>query len=80
MTTQIHGHEVIGMMLDSGQVFTRDSLLMAITGRFGADARYCTCSVANMEAGELIDFLAQRGKFADVAGGFVINPDKVCQH
>lgn len=80
MTNQIHGHEVIGMMVDSGRVFTRETLLTAITSRFGVDARYCTCSLANMDGGELIDFLAQRGKFVDVAGGFVINQDKVCRH
>ena len=80
MTNQIHGHKVIEMMVNSGQVFTRNSLKTAIIGQFGAEARYYTCTAANLDAGELIEFLAQHGKFADVAGGFSINQNRVCQH
>lgn len=80
MPQQIHGHEVIEMMIAANQAYSRASLEAAIIGKFGAAARFHTCSAENMDAGALIDFLAQRGKFAVGPGGFSINPAKVCQH
>jgi len=80
MPQQIHGHEVIEMMVAANQVYTRPSLEAAIIGKFGADARFHTCSAENMDAAGLIEFLAQRGKFTAGASGFSINPEEVCQH
>lgn len=80
MTNQIHGHDVIAMMTSSNEVYSKESLKAAIIGKFGADARFHTCSAENMDADAMIEFLAQRGKFMESAGGIVINPDKVCQH
>ena len=80
LSSQTHGHEVIAMMLESGQVFTRNSLTSAIEARFGADARFYTCSAEGLTPGELIDFLDGRGKFAPRAGGFTIDAAKVCRH
>ena len=68
------------MMSSPNQVYTKDSLQAAIIGKFGAAARFHTCSAENMDASELIEFLAQHGKFADGAGGFSINSAKVCNH
>lgn len=80
MTNQIHGHEVIAMMTSSNQLYTRDSLKAAIIAKFGAVARFHTCSAENMDADEMIDFLAARGKFLENAGGLAIDPAKVCNH
>jgi len=80
MSEQIHGHDVIAMMTSSNQLYTRDSLRAAIIGKFGADARFHTCSAENMDTDGIIDFLAARGKFMENAGGLAINPDKVCDH
>ena len=80
MTNQIHGHEVIAMMTSSHQLYTRDSLKAAIIAKFGAAARFHTCSAENMDADAMIDFLAARGKFLENAGGLAINPAKVCNH
>ena len=80
MTNQIHGHDVMEMMTASNQSYSKDSLREAIIGKFGADARFHTCSAENMTADELIEFLAQRGKFAENAGGFSLKPDSMCQH
>ncbi|MEI6107042.1 MAG: YecH family metal-binding protein [Opitutae bacterium] len=80
MPQQIHGHEVIEMMVAANQVYSRASLETAIISKFGPTARFHTCSAENMDAGALIEFLAQRGKFAEGPGGFSINPAKICQH
>jgi probable metal-binding protein len=68
------------MMLDLDQEFTRDSLRTAIEKRFGHEARFFTCSAENMTADELIDFLAERGKFLGNSQGFTTHEDRICKH
>jgi probable metal-binding protein len=77
---QVHGHEVMHMMLDSGVAYTRDSLRQAIIKRFGSETRFFTCSAEGLTADTLIDFLASRGKFIETTDGFTTDPAKVCQH
>jgi probable metal-binding protein len=77
---QVHGHEVMHMMLDSGVAYTRNSLRQAIIKRFGSDTRFFTCSAEGLTADALIDFLASRGKFTETTDGFTTDPAKVCQH
>ena len=59
---QIHGHEVMQMMLQSGKAYTRASLLADIVATFGPGARFFTCSAENMSLPALLDFLAERDK------------------
>ena len=80
MLTQVHGHDVIDMMRSSTQPFTRESLVAAILERFGPEARFFTCSAAGMTAAELVNFFAARQKFQPAGGGFLVNPNRVCQH
>lgn len=76
----IHAHEVMRMMLESEEGFSRDSLARAITERFGADARFCSCSAEGMDVDTVIDFLESRGKFVDAGGGFNTLQTKICAH
>jgi len=78
--TQIHGHEVMQMMLDSGSAYSRETLRQAIIDRFGAEARFFTCSAEDMTAEALIEFLAERGKFVPGAVGFNTASTKMCHH
>ena len=80
MSQSIHGHEVMEMMLEEGGHFTRASLKEAIEARFGADARFHTCSASGMDVEALIDFLAKRGKFIESEQGFQTRADKICNH
>lgn len=80
MSESIHGHEVIGMMVESGLTYTVESLRNAIAGRFGADARFHTCSADNLTPEGLIEFLNARGKLTPVAGGFVFGQGQACGH
>ena len=43
----IHGHEVLNMMIESGEQYSNASLEAAITARFGEQARFHTCSAAD---------------------------------
>ncbi|WP_337014560.1 YecH family metal-binding protein [Leclercia sp. AS011] len=76
----VHGHDVLTMMIDSGEQYTEESLVAAITARFGEDARFHTCSAAEMSAAELVAFLAARGKFIPLDSGFSTHESKICRH
>jgi probable metal-binding protein len=77
---QIHGHEVMQMMLQSGKPYTRTSLLKDIVAKFGPDARFHTCSAENLTAEGLIDFLQSKGKFVPCQEGFQTSSDLMCDH
>lgn len=76
-----HGHEVLHMM-EGNSYSTKLELINAITVRFGADEKFCTCSAENLTAAELVDFLESRGKFmpAAEADSFTVDTTKVCNH
>lgn len=76
----IHGHDVIHMIQESATPWSREGLLQAIQVRFGAQARFHTCSVDNMDAETLLNFLESKGKFLPNQGGIVMDPTKVCNH
>lgn len=78
--TSIHGHDVLNMMIDSGESYTTASLEAAIMARFGEQARFHTCSAGNMTAGELVAFLQQKGKFIPQQEGFNTHESKICRH
>lgn len=80
MTESVHGHDVMHMMLEMGDQFTRESLKAAIDARFGIEARFHTCSAEGMTALELIDFLHQKGKFVPSDAGFNTREENICQH
>ncbi|MEG1209861.1 MAG: YecH family protein [Leclercia sp.] len=76
----IHGHDVLTMMIDSAEQYTEQSLIAAITARFGDEARFHTCSASDMTAAELVAFLAARGKFIPQDAGFSTHESKICRH
>ena len=80
MSERVHGHEVMGMMVESGTVYTRESLRAAIVERFGPDTRFYTCSADGMTPDELITFLEARGKFVPAPDGFTTDESKLCSH
>ncbi|ACR69774.1 DUF2492 domain-containing protein [Edwardsiella ictaluri] len=80
MSASIHGHDVMHMMLSSDTTYTRDTLIAAIDRRFGANARFHTCSAEDLNAAGLVDLLAKRGKFVPAEGGFITRADKICRH
>ncbi|KAF7598119.1 MAG: hypothetical protein CGU28_14375 [Candidatus Dactylopiibacterium carminicum] len=80
MSESIHGHAVMQMMLEGDHLYTHESLCTAIVARFGADARFHTCSAEGMDAAALVDFLAERGKFVPGEGGFNTTPEHMCAH
>ncbi|MER3382394.1 YecH family metal-binding protein [Pectobacterium aroidearum] len=78
--SSIHGHEVLQMMIASGESFTTEQLISTIEARFGNEARFHTCSAENMTASMLVQFLSERGKFIPQDTGFITSASKICQH
>ena len=76
----IHAHEVMHMMLEKNEVFSRESLTQAIIERFGANTRFCSCSATGMDVNAVIGFLESRGKFVARDDGFSTAGDKICNH
>lgn len=78
--SSIHGHEVLQMMIASGESYTVDSLEAAIKARFGELARFHTCSAQDLNAAQLVAFLQQKGKFIAADDGFNTSESKICRH
>ena len=74
MYRQIHEHEVLKMMLQSDQVYTRDELISDIICNFGENARFYTCSTSNLDAVELVEKLDRDGNFLIISEGFLRDP------
>jgi probable metal-binding protein len=77
---QIHGHEIVQMILQSGKAYTRASLLTDINAQFGPTSRFFTCSAENITPEGNIDFLQARGKFLPCSEGFQTPCDLTCKH
>ena len=77
---EIHAHEVMRLMLELDTDFDRESLAQAIVERFGAEAKFHSCSRAGMGVDMVIDFLESRGKFVSRVDGFNTAQDKICSH
>jgi len=78
--TEVHAHEIMHMMLETEGGFSRETLAQAILKRFGADARFHSCSARGMDIDAVIDFLESRGKFVARDIGFNTAQDKICNH
>ena len=76
----IHGHEVLQMMIASGETYTVAPLEAASVARFGKEARFHTCSAENLSAAELVAFLQKKGKFIAAEEGFNTHESKICRH
>ena len=76
----VHGHDVLTMMIDSGEQYTEQSLVAAIIARFGEETHFHTCSAADLTAVQLVAFLAAKGKFIPQEAGFSTHESKICQH
>ena len=77
---EIHGHEVLEMMIESGQNYSNESLKTIIDTTFGTAARFFICSGGDMTADELIEVLWAKGKFSGSTKSFVFDPATRCNH
>lgn len=74
----VHGHEVLRMM-EGNSYASAEELIAAIGAKFGVDARFYTCSAADMDAASLVAFFEAKGKFKPTDSGFTMDRGKVCK-
>lgn len=76
-----HVHDVLDMLAGMKSALTLVELHQAILDKFGASARFSSCSLDGMDAKEAIDFLFSRQKlFESSPGQFQLNRGKTCGH
>jgi len=80
MSDSVHGHDVLEMVLSAPQPLTLEALEAQVGERFGADARFHTCSASGLSFRELIDFLHLRGKLVPASGGLAADRSQICDH
>lgn len=73
-----HAHEILHMM-EGNSYADKEALIAAIVSRFGAEARFHTCSVEGYDARQIVDFLAAKGKFKPAGeAAFTVDLSKMC--
>lgn len=75
----IHAHEVMEMMIRSGNRHSRETLVAAIEERFGEGATFHACCAEGMSADELIEFLWMKGKLSGTKESFIFDPMDQCE-
>ena len=58
----IHGRNILNLVQEHGQPFTKEELLNTIGNHFGVQARFHTCSASDMRAEALLDMFLEKGK------------------
>ncbi len=80
MSNEVHIHEIMKLMIDSGKNYTHASLKAAILQSFGEQATFCSCSMQGLNADQAIDFMEARGKFVPSNEGFSMPAENMCNH
>jgi len=75
-----HGHDVLHFLLEAKSALSSDEILTQVSEKFGANARFHTCSAEGMDLETLISFLLERGKIVPQDGGFVVAGHRICKH
>ncbi|MEI8196636.1 MAG: YecH family metal-binding protein [Phycisphaerae bacterium] len=78
--TDIHGHEVLALVAQADPPLTMETLRTQAAARWGAQARYHTCSAAGMTLDGLAEFLLAHGKIVTNRGLLATDPAKICNH
>lgn len=81
--TQIdfHIHAVLDMLATEDRSFSVAELHQVILDKFGATARFSSCSSDGMDANEAIEFLFARQKLIESSSGqYKLNSGNSCGH
>jgi probable metal-binding protein len=80
-TESIHGHAVLELIHGSSPALTPTELADEVERRFGAAARFHTCSAEQMTLKQLLQFLFARQKIElRDDGRLYVQLANVCQH
>jgi probable metal-binding protein len=79
-TASYHGHDVLHFLLETEGALSVEEMHAQVIEKFGANARFHTCSAEGMDAKVLLTFLLQRGKIVPQDDGFVVAGHRICNH
>jgi probable metal-binding protein len=51
-----------------------------LAAHFGAEARFHTCKLNDLDLDALLEFLLNREKVRELEGKFVVNMARICNH
>ncbi len=68
------------LIADAKIALSKDEWVLEIAKKFGAEARFHTCSASDMTAGALLDFLSARGKLVGTEHSLSLDAAAICQH
>ncbi|EGR1479772.1 DUF2492 family protein [Vibrio parahaemolyticus] len=72
--SDIHAHNLLNLLRETPM--SRDELAQ----HFGADVRFHTCKLNDLDLDALLTFLLQRDKVRELEGKFVVNMARICNH
>jgi probable metal-binding protein len=75
---QVHGHEVMQMIDESGSTITREQLLQQIQAVYGENPRFFACAIQDADFEGILTFLKARGKVVEVDGKLGTDIGKMC--
>jgi len=79
-TDQTHGHEILDMVAAHPEGIALEDLGRLAGEKFGAAARYCTCSAEGMDFPALIAFLVGHDKVRIQSGIVYPGGSPACDH
>ncbi|UCF35545.1 MAG: YecH family protein [Acidobacteriota bacterium] len=79
-SNSIHAHSVLEIILSAGGPIPRETLVQTIESKFGADARFHSCSRDGMTINETLDFLLAKRKTVETGGQLQPGPEGPCNH
>ena len=78
MSSEIHGHQILTLLMQASQPIDRESLTATVSERFGEGVTFCTCSEQGLSLDDLLTFLLSKGKILEEGTGLIGNPAMSC--
>jgi probable metal-binding protein len=78
MSSDIHGHQILTMLMQATQPIQRESLTARVIEMFGEEVTFCTCSQQGLSLDDLLTFLLSKGKIIEQDAGLIGNPAMSC--
>ncbi|NTV47621.1 MAG: YecH family protein [Chlorobiales bacterium] len=76
----IHGHEILKMLIDAKDAYTRERLGLEVSQKFGENVRFHACQGSDMTLDGLMEYLSVRGKIQEKNGRLYSATEHMCSH
>jgi probable metal-binding protein len=76
----IHGHEILKLLIDAKDPYTRERLNHEIKEKYGEQARFHACAGSDMTLDGLMEYLSVRGKIQEKNGRLYSSAEQMCSH